>query len=438
MARRDRNHPPSPDLSPTRDWPETVVGAKYLRLLETQIQNLRDKQPHGNRDLFLDDVFVLSLLAFHNPALRSLRILEDFSQSTQAQRQLTVDRIPRSTLSDFHKLADPERLRPLVDALREQLVRKQVLRDNRDPLATLLQRVLAVDGTWMTAMTDVLWAVVARNQHAATVKKHRARIDFQIDVYTLIPEVIAIPDPGESESASAARHVQPGCIHVYDRGFSSFPLIAAHYDRDPAVADDSLPEAWTTKAEFVIRYKPAGGNSPELQGAIERPLTDADRAAGVVSDRTGTFRSSNPGRHVVPPVALREVVIETVENGQTSTLRLITNLLDLPAATIGVVYRHRWQVELFFRWLKSVWNFRHLVSHNREGLMTQMYVTLVGVMLMYLHTGYRPSKYMLAMLSIGAEMDDILPILRERERQCEVARQSAARRAAAKKAAKNS
>lgn len=158
----------------------------------------------------------------------------------------------------------------------------------------------------------------------------------------------------------------------------------------------------------------------------------------MVSDRTGTFRSSNPGRHVVPPVALREVVIETVENGQTSTLRLITNLLDLPAATIGVVYRQRWQVELFFRWLKSVWNFRHLVSHNREGLLTQMYVTLVGVMLMYLHTGYRPSKYMLAMLSIGAEMDDILPILRERERQCEVARQSAARRAAAKKAAKNS
>jgi hypothetical protein len=430
MARRDRNHPLSSDQPPTRDWPETVVGAKYLRLLDKEIQGLRDKQPHGNRDLFLDDVFVLSLLAFHNPTLRSLRILEDFSQSTQAQRQLTVDRIPRSTLSDFHKLADPERLQPIIQALREQLVRKQVLRDNRDGLAVMLKRVLAVDGTWMTAMTDVLWAVVARNQHAAPVKKHRARIDFQVDVRTLIPDIIAIPDPGESESESAARHIQPGCIHVYDRGFSSFALIAAHYDRDP--------EAWTTKAEFVIRYKPAGGNSPELQGAVERPLTDADRAAGVVSDRTGTFRSSNPGRHVVPPVALREVVIETVENGQASTLRLITNLLDLSAATIGLVYRQRWQVELFFRWLKSVWNFRHLVSHNREGLLTQMYVTLVGVMLMYLHTGYRPSKYMLAMLSIGAELDDILPILRERERQCEVARLSAARRWAAKQAAKNS
>jgi hypothetical protein len=430
MARRDRNHPLSSDQPPTRDWPETVVGAKYLRLLDKEIQGLRDKQPHGNRDLFLDDVFVLSLLAFHNPTLRSLRILEDFSQSTQAQRQLTVDRIPRSTLSDFHKLADPERLQPIIQALREQLVRKQVLRDNRDGLAVMLKRVLAVDGTWMTAMTDVLWAVVARNQHAAPVKKHRARIDFQVDVRTLIPDIIAIPDPGESESESAARHIQPGCIHVYDRGFSSFALIAAHYDRDP--------EGWSTKAEFVIRYKPAGGNSPELQGAVERPLTDADRAAGVVSDRTGTFRSSNPGRHVVPPVALREVVIETVENGQASTLRLITNLLDLSAATIGLVYRQRWQVELFFRWLKSVWNFRHLVSHNREGLLTQMYVTLVGVMLMYLHTGYRPSKYMLAMLSIGAELDDILPILRERERQCEVARLSAARRWAAKQAAKNS
>jgi hypothetical protein len=91
-----------------------------------KIQGLREKRPYGNRDLFLDDVFVLSLIAFHNPTLGSLRILEDFSQSIQA--------------------------------LREQLVRKQVLRDNRDGLAVILKRVLAVDGTWMTAMADVLWA----------------------------------------------------------------------------------------------------------------------------------------------------------------------------------------------------------------------------------------------------------------------------------------
>ena len=65
--------------------------------------------------------------------------------------------------------------------------------------------------------------------------------------------------------------------------------------------------------------------------------------------------------------------------------------------------------------------------------------TIIGVMLMYLHTGYRPSKYMLAMLTQvaagAASLDEILPILRERERRKELDRLSAARRRARKQAA---
>ncbi|MBY0589621.1 IS4 family transposase, partial [bacterium] len=66
------------------------------------------------------------------------------------------------------------------------------------------------------------------------------------------------------------------------------------------------------------------------------------------------------------------------------------------------------------------------------------YVVLIGMMLMYLHIDGRPSKYLFNMLQIvsqgGASLEEILPILRERERQCEVARRSAALRRAKKKA----
>lgn len=175
---------------------------------------------------------------------------------------------------------------------------------------------------------------------------------------------------------------------------------------------------------------------PELQEAVEQPLTDADRQAGVLSDRIGVFHGSS-ARHSVLPVQLREVQIQTEEHGQTSPLRLITNLHDVPAATIGLLYRQRWQIELFFRWLKSVTNFTHLLNHTRQGLLTELYVTLIGVLLMYLHTGYRPSKYLFSLLSTGASLDELLPILRNRERECELARQSAAKRAAKQRAAKN-
>jgi hypothetical protein len=68
-------------------------------------------------------------------------------------------------------------------------------------------------------------------------------------------------------------------------------------------------------------------------------------------------------------------------------------------------------------------------------------VTIIAVLLMHLHTGYRPSKYMFALLSQvaagAATLDEIMPIFRERERRKELDRASAARRSAKKKSASN-
>ncbi len=102
-------------------WPEKVVGAHHIRSLERLIEGLREETPHGNRELFLDDVFTASLLAFFNPALRTLRTIEDFSQTRQAQQHLTIGKLCRSTLSDFNKLADPTRLQPILDHLRQEV-----------------------------------------------------------------------------------------------------------------------------------------------------------------------------------------------------------------------------------------------------------------------------------------------------------------------------
>lgn len=434
MLRRHRSSlsetPTGAGAGPLEDWPETVVGGKYVRLLERHVQALRDETPHGNRQLFLDDVFILSLLAFHNPTLRSLRTREDFSQTRQAQKHLSLRKVCRSTLADFLALSDPTRLQPLLDHLRGELARKQVLRSDTTDLHTLLKRTIAVDGTFLPALADVAWAVGTRNQQVAT-KRYRARIDCQLAVDTFLPELLVIPDPGQSESSSAARHIQPGKLYIYDRGFSSYELLHAHYEPDA-----EAPAGWSDKAQFVIRYKPAGGNAPELQEAVAQPLTEADQQAGILSDRMGVFHGSS-AKHPVLPVPLREVRISTEEQGKPGVLRLITNLHEVPAATLGLLYRQRWQIELFFRWLKSIANFTHLINHTRQGLLTELYVTLIGVLLMYLHTGYRPSKYLFSLLSSGASLDELLPILRNRERERDLARQSAARRAAKKRAANN-
>lgn len=421
----------------TRQWPEKVIGAKYVRLLEKHLRSLRNENAHGNRQLFLDDVFAVYLLAFFNPVVRSLRTVEDLSQTRQAQKHLSIDKVCKSTLSDFNQLIDPERLTPIVHALRSRLSKKNVRTERTESdLNKLLQQTVAVDGTFLHAVADVAWAVGHSNNHGAV--RHRARLDAHVNVSTWLPETIVVPKPKQSEADSAIENILADRIYVYDRAYSSFALLRAHYER--ALHDKTAEnEGLRAKSHFVVRYKPAGGNSPKLRNAVDRPLTDDDRASGVQSDRVGFFTSDTARRAGVSKILLREVIVRYEEKGKTKTLRLITNLLDVSAHTIAILYRHRWQVELFFRWFKSFGHFGHLISHSRGGVLTHLYVTIIAVLLMYLHTGHRPSKYMFALLSQvaagGATLEEILPILRERERRKELDRASAARRRAKKRAA---
>jgi hypothetical protein len=415
----------------TSAWPEAVLGGKYLRLLETQLAELRKRDDaHGNRRLFLDDVFVVYLLAFFNPTVRSLRTIEDFSQTRQVQKHLSIHKLCRATLADFHRLADPERLTPILDALRARLSRKQAgVRRQPGSLEDLLRRAVAVDGTFLEVAAELAWGIRGDNQQGRGC--WNVRLDVHVAVEHQVPERI-VSAPGKSESASAAANVRDGRLYLYDRGFSGFEVINAHY-RDI----DGTP---TPRAHFVIRYKPAGGNAPTLIDAKERRLTKRDRAAGVVSDRVGHFESTNPRRHAIAAVLLREVIVEYVDDqGQTKTVRLITNLLDVTAEVVARLYRYRWQIELFFRWLKCFADFEHLISRSREGVLLHFYTAVIGALLMYLHSGCRPSKYtfvLLGQVACGAATwDEILPILQERERQRNLARNSAAARRAKLKSA---
>ncbi|SIO02667.1 Transposase DDE domain-containing protein [Singulisphaera sp. GP187] len=394
-------------------WPDQVVGAKHIHSIERLIAQLRDQDPHGNRDLFLDDVFVAMLLAFFNPTLRTLRTIEDFSQTRQAQKFLSIQKLCKSTLSDFNKLADHTRLQPILDQLRRNVLKPSPNPNQAaDPLSSLHRQVLAVDGTFLHAAASVAWSVRRRGG------KTGARLDFHVDAQTWLPELIVVPEAGQSEATTAAYSITPGAIHLYDRGIFSFKLIKAHVE--PA-------------ADFVMRFRKPGERTPNLETTETRELTQEARDADVISDRLVRFPGSTHRKPL--GIVLREVVIVPKDDPE-NPVYLLTTLLEPDASIIGVLYRHRWQVELFFRWLKSYARFDHLISHSREGVLLSFYVAVIGVTLMCIHTGNRPSKYMFSLLGMVANgtatMDEIMPILRERERQCQLQRDRVARKRAEK------
>jgi transposase len=394
-------------------WPEHIIGASHIRSLQKLLGELREQEPHGNRSLFLDDIFVASLLAFFNPTLRTLRTIEDFSQTRQAQKHLSIPKLCKSTFSDFNKLAEPERLQPILDHLRREILKPGPGPSRlADPLLDLHRKILAVDGTFLKAAATVAWAIRRPGS------KTGARLDFHLDVETWLPELIVIPEHSEGEATTALTAITPGAIHVYDRGIFSFDLIEAH-----------APKA----ADFVMRVREPGVRVPKLIEIESRPLTQADRDAGIVSDRL--VRLAGSQHAPAPACVLREVVIIPADPSQGS-VHLLTTLMDVEAWIIGLLYRNRWQVELFFRWMKSYARFDHLISHTREGVLLNFYVAVIGVTLMYLQAGHRPSKYMFSLMGMvangSASLEEIMPILRERERRNQLERDRLARKRAEK------
>lgn len=390
---------------------EELFGEKYARSLQAHLARLHAAYPHVNRTLFFDQVVIAYLLAFFSPAIRSLRTLDDASQIPFVSQQTGTDRIPRSTLSDANQVFDPALLEPIIEELRAKLPDIEQV----DPqLGELTRRVRAIDSSLFSVAATVTWALQARK--ANQKKRACVRLNLQWAVGAGVIEGASIGGADSSEAKALMEHLEPDLIYVMDRGYVNFELL------------DRILHAC---ADFVLRLK-----SNNLFTAIKSlPLSDEDRSAGVISDRIGRLSGCSESGQPPPGTLLREVVIVD-PNNPDKAVRLLTSILDVPAHVIGQLYRWRWKIELFFRWLKVHANFEHLMSHSENGVAVGFYVAVIAVLLMYMRTSRPVSKYAYCMLGLvasgQASMEDILPILERRERECELDRQRRARKKAEK------
>jgi hypothetical protein len=388
---------------------EELFGGKYVRSLQAHLARLRAAHAHPNRTLFFDDVAVAYLLAFFSPAIRSLRTIEDFSQTEPMRQQTSVERIPRSTLSDANKVFDPTLLEPIIEDLR---ARVPDLRRTDAKLGELISRVRAVDSSLFTVAAGVAWALKQRRPNG----KGRAtvRLNLQWAVAAGTPEGVSVSGADTSEAKTLMAHLEPDLIYVMDRGYVNFQLL------------DRILHA---RSDFVLRLK-SNTNFTKLK---DLPLTEEDRAAGVVSDRIGRLSGSTDSH--APDAMVREIIILNPEQPDRP-VRLLTSILDVPAHVVGQLYRWRWKIELFFRWLKVHANFEHLTSHSENGVAAGFYIAVIGVLLIYIHTQQPVSKYAYALLGMVASgqttLDDITPILERRERECRLDRERRARKRAEK------
>ena len=150
-------------------------------------------------------------------------------------------------------------------------------------------------------------------------------------------------------------------------------------------------ELETLGCAFVLRLR----QSATVDIDEPLPLSGADQAAGVVQQAwvylgcKSRYRSQRVRLVWVQPPEGEELLLVTNQSPQT-----------LPAELVAELYRRRWQVELFFRWIKCILGCRHWLAESERGVATQIYLALIAALLLQLHTGRRPTRRMMERIEL--------------------------------------
>ena len=251
-------------------------------------------------------------------------------------------KVARSTLADANESRD---WRIFADFAQVLIATARPLYA-ADPIGLDLQGSLyAFDSTTIDLCLSLFpWARF--RQRKAAIKLHTL-----LDLRGNIPTFIGITDGTVADVNMLDDIVpEPGAFYVMDRGYIDF---------------ERLFEFNLSSAFFVTRTK----TNILLQRRYSRPI---DKSTGVRSDHTVVLTTVNSIE--MYPDALRRVKYLDVETRQR--YEFLTNNFDLPALTIALIYRSRWQVELFFKWIKQHLRIKAFYGTSENAVKTQIWIAV--------------------------------------------------------------
>ena len=251
-------------------------------------------------------------------------------------------RVARSTLADANEAHD---WRIFAD-FAQVLIRIARPLHAHDPMGVDLdQSLYALDSTTIDLCLKLFpWARFRR--HKAAVKMHTL-----LDLHGNIPTFIRVTS-GEMHDVNILDELVPeaGAFYVMDRGYIDF---------------DRLYVFTLSSAFFVVRTK----SNVLLQRRCSRPV---DKTTGVRSDQTvvlSSFQSAS-----AYPEPLRK--ISYIDAETSKRLVFLTNNFNLTALTIAQIYKQRWQVELFFKWIKQHLRIKAFYGVSENAVKTQIWVAV--------------------------------------------------------------
>ena len=255
--------------------------------------------------------------------------------------------VRRSTLADANEQRDWR----IWSDLAAVLIRRARKLYATEPLGVDLDNtVYALDSTTIDLCLSIFdWAPFRSTK--AAVKLHTL-----LDLRGAIPAFIHISDGKMADVKILDRlPIEAGAIYVMDRGYIDFSRLHIMHQAG---------------AFFVTRAK-AGMSCRRVYSA------QVDRATGLICDQRVMLTGHYPVRNY--PEHLRRIRYKDPTTGKT--LVFLTNNTALPALTICALYRSRWQVELFFKWIKQHLRIKHFLGTSENAVKTQVWCAVATYVL---------------------------------------------------------
>ena len=250
--------------------------------------------------------------------------------------------VSRSVLADANRQRDWR----IYHDLAQRLIRRARALYARDPIgAKLNETVYALDSTTIDLCLNLFpWARFRRAK--AAVKLHTL-----LDLRGSIPTFISISQGKQADVRVLDELVlEPGAFYVMDRGYVDFQRLYGFV---------------LAAAFFVTRCK----TNLQFNRLESRPV---DSATGVRSDQMIWLRNPSSIQHY--PDKLRRIHYVDAQTGKS--LVFLTHNFALPALTIALLYKNRWQVELFFKWIKQHLRIKHFYGTTDNAVKTQIWISI--------------------------------------------------------------
>lgn len=379
--------------TPRADDAVHLEGLRYLKSFRPLVARLHNeavaRDRAGNRNLYYDQLTSLILLSFFNPCLTSLRDLKRASALERVRRRLGCRATSLGSLSEAMHVFDADRL---IEIIQDLLGRIPDVPTADPHLKDLAHIPTAVDGSFLRQLPQITQACFA------TRRDRGWKLHTHFEVLRGVPVAAAVTDASgqgqAGEKPMLRTMLESDRCYLTDRGYEDFSL----FNAIAAVG-----------SSYVCRVR----GDHHFTTDFSQPLSADAQSAGLLDDTVGRMGSPRSKRIEHPDHPQRRIVIRCSEHAKrggrrrsagTKQIVVVTNLLDVPAETVALLYRYRWLIELFFRWLKCVLQCRHLMSQSRNGIEIQMYCALIACLLVQLAAGrdLRPNQWTYKLLTLYA------------------------------------